>query len=137
MKLALKHAPPPGLLPRLFHAITAYRLVTKYPHSGVVIGDQLLHATLKKGVHAETFLPGGWDLFDIPGLDERLVWDRFEAVEGLPYDIFSQLAFVIPHSASDAKRMYCYELSRYLLTGEMLRTRAVPEDLLALIAPKT
>jgi hypothetical protein len=136
VKLALKHAPPKGFGKRAFHELTAYRLVTHYPHSGIVIGDQLLHTNLSRGVHAETFIPVGWDLFDVPGGDDELAWDRFNFAFGMPYDIFSQLAFVIPNSASDSNRLYCYELSWYLLTGVMPRRRVTAEDLLAFIAFK-
>ena len=136
MKLALKYAPPKGFAKRAFHELTAYRLVTNYPHSGIVIGDQLLHTNLSNGVHSETFVPIGWDLFDVPGGDDELTWGRFNSAFGMPYDIFSQLAFVIPNSASDSSRLYCYELSWFLLTGTMPRRRVTAEDLLALIALK-
>jgi hypothetical protein len=134
MQLALKHAPPKCFLKRAFHELTAYRLVTHYPHSGIVIGDQLQHTNLSRGVHAETFIPVGWDLFDVPGGDDELTWDRFQSVIGLPYDVFSQLAFIIPNSASDSSRLYCFELTWFLLTGQMPRRRVTPEDLLAFIA---
>jgi hypothetical protein len=134
MKLTLKHAPPKGFAKRAFHELTAYRLVTHYPHSGIVIGDQLLHTNLSAGVHNETFIPQGWDLFDVPGGDDELAWDRFRFAFGMPYDIFSQFAFVIPNSARDSKRLYCYELTWFLLTGEMPKQRITPEDLLALIS---
>lgn len=136
MKLALKHAPPKGIAKRAFHELTAYRLVTNYPHSGIVIGDQLLHTNLSRGVHAETFIPQGWDLFDVPGGDDELTQIRFESVIGMPYDVFSQLAFVIPNSARDSSRLYCYELTWFLLTGVMPRRRVTAEDLLAIVAPR-
>ena len=136
MKLALKHAPPKGFFKRAFHNLTKWRLVTKYPHGGIVIGDQLLHTTLSKGLHAETFLPEGWDLFDAPG-DYAEVWLLFKELEGTPYDWFSLLAFVLPWRVSDSSRMYCYEWQLLALTGRFSRERVVPENLLALTSIKT
>lgn len=43
MKLALKHAPPKGFGKRAFHWLTAARLLTSYPHAGIVIDGQLMH----------------------------------------------------------------------------------------------
>ena len=136
MKLALKHAPPKGFFKRAFHNVTKWRLVTRYPHGGIVIGDQILHTTLSKGLHAETFLPEGWDLFDANG-DEAEVWLLFKELEGTPYDWFSLLAFVLPWRVSDRNRMYCYEWQLLALTGRFSRERVVPENLLALTSIKT
>ena len=133
--LALKHAAPAGLLPRLFHALTRARLVTQYPHGGIVRGDTLMHSTLAKGLHAEPFNPRGWHLFPIP--DQPWHEGLFEHYKGTPYDAFSQLAFALPWRISDSSRMYCYEWQHLWLTGEKRRGRIVPELLLALIASKT
>jgi hypothetical protein len=35
--LTLRHTSPPGLFPLLFALLTKWRLVTRYPHAGVVI----------------------------------------------------------------------------------------------------
>jgi hypothetical protein len=141
MKLALKHAPPKGVFKRLFHWLTAVRLLTRYPHGGIVIGDQLLHCNLSKGLHHETFLPEGWDLFDVPGGDDALAWDLFHELEHTPYDVFGLLAFVLPWRVSDSSRMYCYRWQLRVLCliygiEHVGRERVVPEDLLALIAQK-
>lgn len=135
MKLALKHAPPAGFFKRAFHELTKWRLVTRYPHGGILIGDQILHTTLGKGLHSETFIPEGWDLFDAPCEDDD-VWVLFRELEGRPYDWFSLLAFVLPWRVSDSSRLYCYEWQLLALTGRASRDRVVAEDLLAIVAAK-
>ena len=99
-----------------------------------MVGDLLMHTNLSRGAHAETFLPDGWTLFDVPWLSEEIALARMALVDGMPYDIFSQLAFVVPNGASDSSRLYCYEMTWFLLTGEMPQGRITPEDLLTLIA---
>jgi hypothetical protein len=135
VKLALKHAPPTGFWKRAFHAITAARLVTRYPHAGIVIDGDLMHSNLASGLHIEPFRPEGWDLFDLGDADE-LAQARFLDFEGTPYDWFSLLAFVLPWNVSDSSRMYCYEWCWLAITGVNPRRRVTPEDLLALIASK-
>jgi hypothetical protein len=135
VKLALKHAPPSGLFKRLFHWITAARLVTRYPHAGIVIDDMLYHSNLSNGLHSERFLPAGWDLFEVADAD-GLALPRFVDLESTPYDIFGLLAFILPWNVSDSSRLYCYEWCWLAITGTQPRRRVTPEDLLALIASK-
>lgn len=131
MKLALKHAAPTDFFKRAFHALTAARLLTSYPHAGIVIGDQLMHSTLSNGLHSETFDPLGWHLFDL-GDDDGLAHVRFRDFEGTPYDLFGLLAFILPWRVSDSSRIYCYEWCWLAIAGTMPRRRVTPEDLLAL-----
>jgi len=136
MKLALKHAPPRGLFKRLFHWLTAARLLTNYPHAGIVIGGVLMHSNLARGLHSEPFDPTGWDLFDLGDAD-GLTLLRFRDFEGTPYDVFGLLAFVLPWNVSDSSRMYCYEWCWLAITGTQPRRRVTPEDLLALVAMRS
>ena len=55
MKLGLKCAPPVGFWKQVFHRLTKYRLVTRYPHSAIIIGSQIMHSTLSGGLHVEAF----------------------------------------------------------------------------------
>jgi hypothetical protein len=135
VKLALKHAPPKGFFKRLFHWLTAARLVTRYPHAGIVIDGKLMHTNLSNGLHSERFLPEGWDLFEVADAD-GLTLLRFRDFEGTPYDVFGLLAFVLPWNVSDSSRMYCYEWCWLAITGVNPRRRVTPEDLLALVALK-
>ena len=136
MKLALKHAPPRGLFKRLFHWLTAARLLTNYPHAGIVIGGVLMHSNLARGLHSEPFDPTGWHVFEVADAD-FLAMMRFEDLEGAPYDWFSLLGFVLPWNVSDSSRMYCYEWCWLAITGTQPRRRVTPEDLLALVAMRS
>ena len=130
MKLALRKSPDSSKWNhKAAAAIISARLVTRYPHAGIVIGDTLYHATASNGVHAEPF-PGGdnWVLVDIGGDDAKAI-ELFAEEEGKGYDWFSLLAFaLIP--ARDSRRWYCYELAHYLMTGKKPVDRVTPEDLL-------
>lgn len=130
MKLALRKSPDSDKWNhKSAAAIISARLVTRYPHAGVVIGDVLYHATASSGVHAEPFSGGdNWLLVDVGGDDESAM-ALFSKEEGKGYDWFSLLAFaLIP--ATDSKRWYCYELAYYLMTGRKPVDRVTPEDLL-------
>ena len=135
MYLALKHAPPRGFFKRAFHGLTAARLLTRYPHAGIVIADQLLHSNLSRGLHIETFEPTGWDLFEVPNPGN--VAKLFAQYEGTKYDWFSLLAFVLPWNVRDGARLYCYEWCWLAMTGENPARRITPEDLLVLTSKKT
>jgi hypothetical protein len=132
--LAMRRTSPPGFWRGLFAAVTRWRLVSRYPHAGVVVADVLMHSTLTDGVHPEPFNSAdGWDLY--PTSEPAfVVLERFEVVRGWPYDVFSLLAFGPPIRVRDSSRLYCYELCWYLLTGTMPRERVTAEDLLALVA---
>lgn len=127
--LALRHAAPPGLMPRLFHWITKARLLTDYPHAGIVRNGRLMHTNLSKGLHAELFNARGWSLF--PLAENGMVDVRFADHAGTPYDWFSLLAFVLPWRIRDRRRMYCYEWCWLAMTGDHPSCRVTPEMLLA------
>ena len=128
--LALRHTSPPGFFPGVFAALTRCRLVTRYPHSGIVIDGVLYEATFKHGVRATVFDSSGWDLFIIAKTDKFSLINRFKQVEGRPYDWFSLLAFVLPFRARMAKWFYCYELCSFMLDGLNPTKRVTPEILL-------
>lgn len=127
--LALKRAAPPGLLPRLFHWLTSARLLTAYPHAGIVRGGMLMHSNLANGLHAEPFDARGWELFQLP--DNPAIEARFTDYAGTGYDWFSLLAFVLPWRVRDRSRMYCYEWCWFAMTGDHPSDRVTPEMLLA------
>ena len=127
--LALKHAAPSGLLPKLFHHLTRARLLTAYPHAGIVRGGMLMHSNLANGLHMEMFDARGWELFPLP--DHTAVEARFDAHAGTRYDWFSLLAFVLPWRVRDRRRMYCYEWCWLAMTGLQPSGRVTPEMLLA------
>jgi hypothetical protein len=130
MKLALRKGPAldANALGKFSAQAIKLRLVTNYPHSGIVIGGVLYHATAQHGVIVEPFDPEGWVTFDIGGDDQRALW-LFDEQKGKGYDWISLFAFVMVN-ASDSQRWYCYELSYYMMTGKRPSDRVTPETLL-------
>jgi hypothetical protein len=128
--LALRKTPPSGVFPKLFFNLTRARLLTKYPHAGVVMDDTLYQATARNGVHSVPFDPDGWDLFETSA-DPLTVFNLFSSVEGAKYDWLSLLTFVSAFRIIVRSRWYCYELCHYLLTGQEPVRRVTPENLLA------
>lgn len=127
--LALRHTSPPGLIQGAFARLTKARLVTRYPHAGIVIDGVLYQSTLAKGVHSAPFNSEGWNVFAI-STEHTLLLERFNNVKNSKYDWFSLLAFVLPFRITVAKWFYCYELCHYMLTGDVPVQRITPEDLL-------
>jgi hypothetical protein len=130
MKLALRTKPASDRWnDRLANWLIQARLVTRYSHAGIIIGDTLYHATALNGiVKTSGYTPGNWVLIDVGG-DEQRALDVFNSVEGGRYDWFSLLAFV-GVKARDSKAAYCYELCWHMLTGKHPTERVTPEDLL-------
>jgi len=134
MKLALRHtlsADAPALH-RLAAACIETRLVTQFAHGGIIVGDQLLHATATGGVHRlPASVASDWTLIDLGTEHDARALELFAAVEGAGYDWVSLLAFVVA-PATDRHRWYCFELCWLLMTGEPPRGRVTPERLLLL-----
>jgi hypothetical protein len=128
--LALRHTSPPGVLQNLFANLTRARLVTQYPHAGIMIDGVLYEATFKHGVRSVKFDQTGWHLFTIDKVDKNDLLTRFKQVEGRPYDWFSLLGFVVPFRVTVAKWFYCYELCSFMLDGNIPAKRVTPETLL-------
>lgn len=134
MKLALRTGAAPGAdwKGRMAAQAIKLRLVTGYPHAGIVINDTLHHATAQHGVIAEKFDPAGWVVFDVGGDDARAL-ELFKEQAGKGYDWVSLFAYVMVN-ASDSQRWYCYELSHYMMTGKRPGDRVTPEALLVTAA---
>lgn len=130
MQLALKTHSDPGLPQRAFYELTKARLLTEYPHAGIVHEGILMHTNLANGLHAQTFNPKGWVLIDIPTPHD--VAHLFSIYRGTAYDWFSLLAFILPWRVRDRERLYCYEWCWLAMTGEMPSSRVTPEMLLVL-----
>lgn len=134
MKLALRTgaAPDASWLGRLSAEAIKIRLVTDYPHAGIVIGETLYHATSKHGLTSQPFQGEGWRVVEVGG-DDAQALRLFEQHKGAGYDWISLLAFVLV-SASDSQRWYCYEWCWYAMTGRRPKGRVTPEMLLDLAA---
>ena len=128
--LALCNQNAPGL-PGLFSLATRARLVTQWPHAGMVVNGVLMHSNLANGLHASTFTGGsGWDLIGLPDAIAPQVQGLFDKYKGAQYDAISQLAFVLPWRVSDGGRLYCYEWCYLAMTGQNPHWRMTPEQLL-------
>lgn len=128
--LALRRTDPTGP-PRLFALVTRARLLTQWPHAGIVVGNELMHTTLADGLHAIPFdNPMDWDTLPLPESLGGLVRERFMERRGAQYDALSLLAFLVPWRVSDSRRMYCYEWCWYAMTGANPSWRVTPEQLL-------
>lgn len=134
MKLALRHTLPQSA--STLHDVSAWaieaRLVSKFAHAGILIGDTLYHSNGAKGVHAEPNADlSGFLLIDLgTDHDERALM-LFASIDGAGYDFFSLGAFVIP-GLSDSRRYYCFELCYLLMTGRNPRERVTVETLILL-----
>lgn len=127
--LALRKTDAPGFIPKLFSKLTRARLITRYPHAGIVIDNVIYHSTFADGLHSELFDADGWQLFAID-VSIQEVLQRYIKVSGARYDWLSLMAFVVPWRVSVSKWMYCYEWCWYAITGDLPNRRVTPEDLL-------
>jgi hypothetical protein len=132
MKLALRTKPASDdWNHRLANWIIKARLVTRYSHSGIVIGATLYHSTATDGViKTDDWTPANWVLIEVGGDDQKAI-DVFDQMEGGRYDWLSLLAFV-GIKARDSRASYCYELTHHMMTGKHPTDRVTPEDLLML-----
>ena len=133
MKLALRTGPAVDAtwMDKLASWIVGARLMTGYPHAGIVIGDTLYHATAKRGLHSTAYTPERWTLIDLGKGRDLATLQLFEDHEGDGYDWFSLLAFaLIP--ARDSRRFYCYEWCYLAMTGKNPTSRVTPETLMKL-----
>ena len=132
--LALRHRDPPGFL-GLFAKLIRARLVTVYPHGGIVAGVTLFHATLADGVHPQDApsAADGWLLLPTT-VDEKTARKRIAQRLGRRYDWISLLAFVLPISVRWSRADYCFEFAWFVLTGQKPTGPVTAEQLLALVA---
>lgn len=128
--LALRKTDSPGAFAKLFSRLTRARLITRYPHAGIVIDGRLLDITAKHGMR-DTVLTDvdQWDLFYVD-VDKSLVLERFHECTDCKYDWVSLLAFVLPWRVSVRRWLYCFEWAFVALTGDLPGRRVTPEDLL-------
>lgn len=120
------------------HEVAAWiiktRLVTNYPHAGIVIGDRIYHATAANGVFDEPFVnKGNWVLKEY-GDDDAKAIEQYSQRKGRKYDWISLLAFA-GVKVTDSSRDYCYELAYFMKTGKLAKNRVTVEMLLDLAIP--
>ena len=126
MKLGLKRGNT------IYAGLIRARLASKFSHSAILIGGTLYESTfLGGGVHETYATPEllSQFVFSKEFGDDALALKRFNERKGFRYDWFSFLAFLLPGTYRDAKRDYCFETSKYMITGEV-HGRETPETLL-------
>lgn len=118
------------------HNVIKARLVTAYPHGGIVIDGWLFHSTARRGVHKLApgeWTPRRWELREFGGDDDNAL-EIFRQREGFGYDWIGLLPFVgIP--GSDRNRDYCFELVYHMRMLERPRGIVTAETLLAIGQP--
>ena len=131
MLLALRPGPAAdaGVIRRLGVRYIKWHLHSDFCHGGIVLDGQMLHVNMPRGLHASDYTRARWLLVDLGPRRDELVRDMFRRLEGAKYDYFSELAFVLPASFTDAKRLYCFEWCALCL-GVSDRQRCTPEYLL-------
>ena len=152
MYLALRRGPLPDA--NSFEKFAAHviesRLVTKWPHAGIVVKDTLYHATAKGGLIKEPFVnKGNWDLFDCGEEHDQRVIAQFEerlrkAGGKVRYDWFSLLAFTPVRYIGKLfgsplrynKWLYCYEWCYEVMMLRRVTSEVTPEDLLEIYINK-
>ena len=133
MKLALRKGAAIGgdWIEKASAEIIKARLVTDYPHAGIVIGNTLYHSTARHGLISQEFQTENWELIDIGKDRDFDALALFDKLQGASYDWFSLLAFALI-SARDSERFYCYEWCYLAMTGENPSKRVTPEMLMHL-----
>lgn len=132
MMLALRTQPASDArwpVDHIAHRTIKARLVTRYPHAGIVIGGKLYHATARDGLHVADYTPARWVLIDLGTARDADALHLFAEHDGAGYDWLSLLAFV-GLRARDSHRYYCYEWCWHCMTGQHPTRRITPEDLL-------
>lgn len=132
MKLALRTtaATDATLAARVAAACIKVRLVSKYCHGGIVVGDTLMHATAQHGLCSTTFTPERWDLIDLGDRADEQVDLLFGLHEGAGYDWLGLVPFIAPLPLGSDQRLYCFEWCWLAMTGEYPRGLVTPEMLL-------
>ena len=132
MLMALQYArKDPPLSSRVFSALVRARLVTQYPHGGIVEGGMLRHCNYDEGLHEVPFDPEGWHVFEVPDVVPGGT-ELFSRLKGTRYDAIGLLAFLLPWRARDSRSLYCFEWMWLRMTGQNPGFRVTPEKLLAL-----
>lgn len=115
---------------RALCALVRWRLVSQWCHAGVICDGVLHHVTVTDGLTStDDWTPNRWDLIELPGSARDVLQTALQAHACAKYDWFSLLAFILPGSWSDGKRLYCFELPAIVL-GMDTRQRVTPERLL-------
>lgn len=152
MYLALRRGPATtaNWLDKLFIHIIKARLVTDYPHAGIVIGQTLYHATARGGFCKTEFTAERWELLDFGTERDAEVQAMAEGfiADGVGYDFFELFDFAglrwlvkLARKVSALRRwldnlLYCFQWCWLAITGTFPTRRVTAEMLLALYAQR-
>lgn len=115
---------------RILSQLIKWRLVSKYSHGGIVVGDKLLHCTSKGLIEVPwEYDDTVWDIVDLGNDKDEYVVHLFNQCKGTKYDWFSLLGFILPWRVTNRKAMYCFEWC-VLAMGKDIICRVTPEVLL-------
>jgi hypothetical protein len=132
MKLALKKTPSKSLFGKIFGQLIKWRLVSTYCHGGIVIGNLVYHCNYDHGLYASEFNQDGWEFYDVPAADDAQALKLFEDMQGVKYDWFGILGFILPFKLQRKEKLYCFEWCYLCMTGNPPACRVTPEVLLAI-----
>lgn len=133
-------------LDKFFVWVIKERLVTVYPHAGIVIGNTLYHATARHGFCKADYTPARWELLplgderdaEVQALAERLIakktgYDFAELLDFTPLQILVRMARWVPALRGWLDgRLYCYQWCWLVMTGSLPTRRVTAEMLQAL-----
>ncbi|MGS5088293.1 hypothetical protein ACVC7V_17560 [Hydrogenophaga sp. A37] len=137
-------------LDHFFIWVIKERLVTDFPHAGIVIGDQLYHATARHGFCKTPYTPERWELWPLGDERDAEVQAKADALiaRGTGYDFaelfdFTPLKWVVKVARKVPvlrhwldNLLYCYQWCWLALTGCYPTRRVTAEMLLALYAQR-
>lgn len=149
MYLALRRgaATDAKLLDHFFLWVIRERLVTDYPHAGIVIGGRLYHATARHGFCEAEYTPARWELYALGNrrdeealalaqelLSSKTGYDFVELLDFTPLRLLVKLARMVPALRRWLDgRLYCYQWCWLAMTGAFPSRRVTAEALLALL----
>lgn len=151
MYLALRRLPATDAtwLDKFFLQVIKSRLVTEFPHAGIVINGTLFHATARHGFcKADDYTPERWELIDLGSERDAIALAKAEELLalGTGYDFAEILDFTPLHWAVKLARkvpelrvlldnlLYCYQWCYLAMTGKYPAERVTAETLLVLVA---
>jgi hypothetical protein len=128
-------------LDKLFIWVIKERLVTVWPHAGIVIGDTLYHATARHGFCKAEYTPHRWTLIplgeerdaEVQALAEDLIaqgtgYDFAELLDFTPLRLAVRLARLVPPLRRWLDgRLYCYQWCWLAMTGRVPSSRVTAE----------
>lgn len=135
-------------LDHFFIWVIQARLVTDYPHAGIVIGDQLYHATARHGFCKTPYTPERWELHDLGTerdaevlamAEDRIArgtgYDFAELFDFTPLRVLVKVARKVPALRRWLDNLlYCFQWCWLAMTGSYPTRRVTAERLLALLA---